>query len=151
GQIYLAYNGAMQIQIHAENWIPASLRLRHPLVQHHLRKPVQPYFRFVVLIGSGLLFMLFGGLSLPMLYLFLSLLIFIQLAAGTAERIYRSQEVCTWDLIRVAPFSRRDVLLSTWAAGVWQLNRIWIVSVYWVLHGLVILGVMIFGLWFGEI
>lgn len=141
----------MQIQLHSRNWIPDSLRFGHPLVQHHLRKPVQPYFRFLVLIGSGVLFMLFGGLSLPILYLFLSLLIFIQLAAGTAERVYRSQEVRTWDLIRVAPFSRRDVLLSTWAAGVWQLNRIWIVSLYWILHGVVILGVMIFGLWFGEI
>lgn len=128
-----------------------SLRIEHPLVQHYLRQPVQPYFRYLILIGSGVLFFMFGGLSLPILYLFLSLLIFIQLAAGTAERVYRTQEVHTWDLIRVAPFSRRDVLLSMWAAGVWQLNRIWMVSVYWVLHGLVILGVIIFGLWFGEI
>jgi hypothetical protein len=141
----------MQIQRLNTNWIPLSLRMEHPLVQHHLRQPVQPYFRFLVLIGSGILFLMFGGLSLPILYLFLSLLIFIQLAAGTAERVYRAQQVHTWDLIRVAPFPRRDILLSMWAAGVWQLNRIWIVSVYWILHGLVILGVIIFGLWFGEI
>jgi hypothetical protein len=151
GQIHLAYNEHMQIQHPNTNWIPLSLRLGHPLVQHHLRQPVQPYFRFLILIGSGVLFLLFGGLSLPMLYLLLSLLILIQLAAGTAERVYRAQEVHTWDLIRVAPFSRRDILLSMWAAGVWQLNRIWMVSVYWVLHGFVILGVIIFGLWFGEI
>ena len=141
----------MQIQRLNTDWIPSPLRLGHPLVQHHLRQPVQPYFRYLILIVSGIMFLLFGGLSLPMLYLFLSLLIFIQLAAGTAERVHRAQEIRTWDLIRVAPFSRRDVLLSTWAAGVWQLNRIWIVSVYWILHGLVILGVIIFGLWFGEI
>jgi hypothetical protein len=141
----------MQKQLLSTDWIPSPLRLQHPLVQHHLRQPVQPFFRYLILIGSGLLFLLFGGLSLPLLYLFLALLIFVQLAAGTAERVYRAQEVRTWDLIRVAPFSRREVLLSTWAAGVWQLNRIWIVSVYWVLHGLVILGFIIYGLWFGGI
>src|SRR6266496_5537235 len=141
----------MQIQHLNANWIPFSLRLGHPLVQHHLRQPVHPYFRFLILIGSGILFLLFGSLSLPILYLFLSLLIFIQLAAGTAERVYHTQQLRIWDLIRVAPVARRDILLSIWAAGVWQLNRIWIVSVYWVLHGLVILGVIIFGLWFGEI
>jgi hypothetical protein len=132
-------------------WIPASLRQEHPLVQHHLRQPALRYFRQAIFFGSIGFFLLFGGLSLPMIYFFLSLIILIQLAVGTAERIYRAQEVHTWDLIRVAPFSRRDVLLSSWAAGMWQINRTWTMPVYWVLHGMIILGVIVFGLWTGEI
>lgn len=132
-------------------WLPAALRQGHPLVQHHLRQPALRHFRNLMFGSSIGLFALFGGLSLPMLYLLLSLVILMQLAMGTAERIYKAQEVHTWDLMRVAPFSRREVLLSIWAAGVWQLNRTWTVPLYWVLHGLVILGVMIFGLWLGEI
>jgi hypothetical protein len=131
--------------------VPMWLRQGNPLVQHHLRQPALRHFRHLMFGSSIGLFALFGGLSLPMLYLLLSLVIFIQLAAGTAERVYRAQEVHTWDLMRVAPFSRREVLLSTWAVGIWQLNRTWTVALYWVLHGLVILGVMIFGLWMGEI
>jgi hypothetical protein len=131
--------------------IPTWLRQGNPLVQHHLRQPALRHFRHLMFGSSIGLFALFGGLSLPMLYLLLSLVILIQLAAGTAERVYRAQEVHTWDLMRVAPFSRREVLLSTWAAGIWQLNRTWTVPLYWVLHGLVILGVMVFGLWLGEI
>ncbi len=131
--------------------LPRWLRQGNPLVQHHLRQPALRYFRNLMFGSSIGLFALFGGLSLPMLYLLLSLVIFIQLAIGTAQRIYHAQEVHTWDLMRVAPFSRREVLLSTWAAGIWQLNRTWTVPLYWVLHALVMLGVMIFGLWMGEI
>ncbi len=131
--------------------LPMWLRQGNPLVQHHLRQPALRYFRNLMFGSSIGLFALFGGLSLPMLYLLLSLVILLQLAAGTAERVYRAQEVHTWDLMRVAPFSRREVLLSTWAAGIWQLNRTWTVPLYWVLHGLVIMGVMVFGLWLGEI
>lgn len=131
--------------------IPSWLQQGNPLIQHHLRQPALRHFRHLMFGSSIGLFALFGGLSLPMLYLLLSLVIFIQLATGTAERVYRAQEVHTWDLMRVAPFSRREVLLSTWAAGIWQLNRTWTVPLYWVLHGLVILGVMVFGLWVGEV
>jgi len=131
--------------------LPPPLRQSHPLVQHHLRQPALRHFRHLIFGSSIGLFMLFGGLSLPMLYLLLSLVIFVQLATGTAQRVYRAQEVHTWDLIRVTPYSRRDVLLSTWAAGIWQLNRAWTIPLYWVLHGLVILGVIVFGLWLGEI
>jgi hypothetical protein len=131
--------------------LPAPLRQGHPLVQHHLRQPALRHFRQLIFGSSIGMFMLFGGLSLPVLYLLLSLVIFIQLAAGTAERVYRAQEVRTWDLIRLTPYSRREVLLSTWAAGIWQLNRTWTIPLYWVLHAFVILGVIVFGLWVGEI
>jgi len=131
--------------------LPAPLRQSHPLVQQHLRQPALRHFRHLIFGSSIGLFMLFGGLSLPILYLLLSLVIFVQLATGTAERVYHAQQVRTWDLIRVTPYSRRDVLLSTWAAGIWQLNRTWTIPLYWVLHGLMILGVIVFGVWLGEI
>jgi len=141
----------LQHYLFSNNWIPAALRQGHPLVQHHLRQPALRHFRHLIFGSSIGLFVIFGGLSLPMLYLLLSLVILIQLAAGTAGRIHRAQAIHTWDLIRVAPFSRRDVLLSTWAAGVWQLTRTWTIPLYWLLHGFVILAVMVFGLWMGEI
>jgi len=132
-------------------WLPSWMHRDHPLVQRHLRKPLVAGLNQLVFGTTFGLFLLFGGLSLPMLYLTFSLIVLVQLAAGTAGKIYDEREHSTWDLIRVAPYSRREVLMSTWAAGFWQLHRTWVVPFYRLLQGVVIVGLMVFGLWLGDI
>lgn len=126
-------------------------RVDHPLVQHYLRHGALRHFKFLLGGSSLLLLVLLGGLGLPVLYLLLSLLILVQTAAGTAERIYHAQEFRTWDLLRATPYTGRDILISAWAAGVWQLRRTRLMLIYRILHALVIVGALIFGLWMEEI
>ncbi len=132
-------------------WTFTLPRHDHPLVQHYLRRGALRHFKPLVFGCSVVLLLLLGGLGLPVLYLLLSLLILVQTATGTAERIYHTQEIRTWDLLRATPYSGRDILLSAWAAGVWQLRRTWTMPVYRLLHALVIVGALVFGLWMEEI
>jgi hypothetical protein len=127
------------------------MRRDHPLVLRHLRKPLLPGVNQIIFGTTFVLFLMFGGLSLPALYLLFSLLVLIQLAAGTVGKIYDERERFTWDLIRVTPYSRREVLLGTWAAGMWQLNHTWLMPFYRLMQGIVIVGLIVFGLWFGNI
>jgi hypothetical protein len=141
----------MLMRLVPPRFLPDWMRRDHPLVQRHLGKPLLVGMNQVLFGTTFVLFLLFGGLSLPMLYLLLSLILLIQLAAGTVGKIYDERERCTWDLIRVAPFSRREVLLSTWAASMWQLNRTWLMPFYRLMQGIVIIGLIVFGLWLGNI
>jgi|FLYN01.1.fsa_nt_gi hypothetical protein len=141
----------MLMRLLPSRYFPHWLRQEHPIVQRHLRKPLVDGINQILFGTTSVLFLLFGGLSLPMLYLLFSLIVLIQLAAGTVGKIHDERERCTWDLIRVAPFSRRELLLSTWAASLWQLNRTWLMPFYRLMQGIVIVGLMVFGLWLGNI
>jgi len=127
------------------------MRRDHPIVQRNLRKPLMQNINPVIFGTTFVLFLLFGGLGLPLLYLLFSLVVLVQLAAGTVGKIYDERERFTWDLIRVAPFSRRAVLLCTWAAGLWQMNSTWLMPFYRVTQGMVIVGMLVLGLWLGHI
>jgi hypothetical protein len=131
--------------------LPNWMHRDHPIVQRHLRKPLLGGINQVIFGTTFVLFLLFGGLSLPMMYFLFSLIVLIQLAAGTVGKIHDERERHTWDLIRVAPFSRREVLLSTWAASLWQLNHTWLMPFYRLMQGIIIIGLMVFGLWLGNI
>jgi hypothetical protein len=141
----------MLMRLVPSRYLPDWMRRDHPLVQRQLRKPLLVGMNQVMFGTTFVLLLLFGGLSLPMLYLLFSLILLIQLAAGTVGKIYDDRERRTWDLIRVAPFSRRELLLSTWAASMWQLNRTWLMPFYRLMQGIVIIGLLVFGLWLGNI
>ncbi len=141
----------MLMRAFSPRWLPNWMRRDHPIVQRHLRKPLLGGINQVIFGTTFVLFLLFGGLSLPMMYFLFSLIVLVQLAAGTVGKIHDERERRTWDLIRVAPFSRREVLLSTWAASLWQLNRTWLMPFYRLMQGIIIIGLMVFGLWLGNI
>ena len=92
-----------------------------------------------------------GGLSLPVLYFVFSLLILIQIATSSANKVYRERRSSRWDLMRIIPMSSRELLLSLWAASLWQISRTWMMVIYRLLHGLMSVGVIIFNLAFAEI
>lgn len=92
-----------------------------------------------------------GGLSLPVLYCLFSLVILLQITLSSGDKVHRERQASTWDLIRSAPFSSRELLLSLWAASVWQLNRTWMMVIYRLLHGAMIIGLMVYSLLFAEI
>jgi len=131
--------------------LPATLRLEHPLVRYYLRKSDSQKLKHVIFGSSIGLFLLFGGLSLPMLYLLLSLIILLQLAVGTVSKIHHQQTVGNWDVLRAAPFSQREILLSAWGAGIHQLRQSRTLFFYHALHGLVIIGALVFLLASGEL
>lgn len=131
--------------------LPLILRPEHPLVGYYLRNSNSQKLKHVIFGSSIGLFLLFGGLSLPMLYLLLSLIILLQLAAGSVSKIHHQQKAGNWDLIRAAPFSQREILLSIWGAGIQQIRQTRTLMLYQSLHGLVIVGGLVFLLASGEI
>ncbi len=141
----------MPLRLIPAKYLPVWMRRDHPLVQRHLRKPLSRSMNQVLFGTTFVLFLLFGGLSLPALYLLLSVIVLVQLAAGTVGKIHDERERFTWDLIRATPYSRREVLLGMWAAGMWQINHTWLMPFYRLMQGIVIIGLMVFGLWFGNI
>jgi hypothetical protein len=141
----------MVMRLFPSRWLPFWLRNDHPIVRRHLRKPLLGGLNQMIFGSTFGLFLLFGGLSLPMMYLLFSLIVLVQLASGTAGKIYDERERHTWDLIRAAPFTRREVLLSTWAAGIWQIDRTWLMPFYRLLQAIVVVGLLVFGLWLGDI
>lgn len=146
----IAYNGGMLPQYFLDPWLPGWMRRTHPLVRHYLRRPTVAGLRYVVFGSAVGLFLLFGGLSLPLLYLFLWLSILMQQALTMAGRLHDAQVKQTWDVLRVAPFSPRELLLTTWAGSFWQINQTWVMGMYRLLHGIAVIGIMVFGLWFAE-
>ncbi|HEX2906236.1 MAG TPA: hypothetical protein VHO69_05205 [Phototrophicaceae bacterium] len=130
--------------------LPAWMRRTHPLVARILRQKPADSLRYVVFGSSIGLFLLFGGLSLPLLYLFLWLSILMQQATTTAARMHAAQEKQTWDVLRAAPFSPRELLLSIWAGNFWHLNRSWVMNIYRLLQGTAVIGVIVYGLWFAA-
>jgi hypothetical protein len=55
------------------------------------------------------------------------------------------------DLLNLTLLSRREILLSTWASGIWQLRQSWLMPLYRLSHGLMLIGVLVFTITFGEI
>jgi hypothetical protein len=130
---------------------PHWLRRSHPVVQRYLRQSAPPYFQILIFGFAIGAFLLMGGLSLPVLYFLFSLLILIQIATSSASKIYQERRSATWDLMRLAPISSRELLLSVWAASFWQISRTWMMLAYRLLHGLMAVGVIIFNLAFAEV
>jgi hypothetical protein len=137
----------MNINHYSPNWIRAD----HPIVQRYLRQPLLMRFNLLILSVVIGLFLLFGGLSLPMLYFLFSLVVLLQVALGTADKVYSERAGLTWDLVRTAPFTSTEVLLSLWIASIRQLNRTWVMLFYRLLQGILVIGMLVFGLWYVEI
>ena len=133
------------------SWRPNWTRRDHPLVRQYLRGPHTVRFGFLIVLSAVALFLMFGGLSLPMLYFLFSLIILLHIAVNTGDKIHLAREGSTWDLLRAMPFTQREVLLSLWAASFWQINRTWVMFFYRTLHGILVTGVIIFSLLFAEI
>jgi hypothetical protein len=122
---------------------PTWLRRDHPVVERYLRRPQSSRFQ-VLVFGSTLgFFVLLGGLSLPALYALFSLVILLQMSTSTVDKVHDERQSYTWDLVRLTPYSARELLLSLWAASLWQLQRTWMMRIYLLLHGVVIIGVMV--------
>jgi hypothetical protein len=134
-----------------QTWTPAWARASHPITQRHLRQPFTTRYNYGILAVVLGLFLLLGGLSLPLMYLLFSLAVLLHISVGTVDKIQTERERFTWDLVRSAPFSPGEILLSIWASNIHQLNRTWIMWIYRVLQGLLVIGLMVFGMWFGEI
>ena len=131
---------------------PAWTRRTHPIVSLYLRKPLsQMRFNYFIVICAVLLFLLFGSFSLPMLYFLFSLIVLIQIALATGDKIHFGREGYTWDLVRATPFSQREVYLSLWVASVWQIHQTWMMFFYRLFQGVVVVGVMVFALLLAEI
>ncbi|MBI5666939.1 MAG: hypothetical protein HZC41_02955 [Chloroflexi bacterium] len=137
-------------QLLNERWLPGWMRRSHPLVRHALHRRASGELRYVVFGSAVGLFMLFGGLSLPILYLFLWLAILVQQALVMAGRLHEAQVKQVWPVLRVTPFSARELLLTTWAGSFWQLNQSWVMGLYRLLQGMAVIGLMVFGLWFAD-
>ena len=119
------------------------LRRDHPVVERYLRYPQPGRFQVLVFGFTLGLFVLLGGLSLPALYAMFSLILLLQMTVSTVDKIHRERQAFTWDLVRLTPFSPRELLLSLWAASLWQLQRTWMMRIYQLLHAVVIIGVMV--------
>jgi hypothetical protein len=137
----------MLVPITFPNW----LRRSHPIVQRYLRQSTPPHFQILIFGLTVAMFLTLGSLSLPVMYFVFSLLILVQVATSSASKVYRERRAATWDLIRLAPMSSRELLLSLWAASLWQISRTWMMIAYRLLHGLMTVGVIIFNLVFAEI
>ena len=137
----------MNINQYAPNW----MRADHPIVQRYLRQPLLMRFNLLILCVVIGLFLLFGGLSLPMLYFLFSLVILLQVALATADKVYSERAGSTWDLVRTAPFTSAEVLLSLWVASIRQVNRTWAMLFYRLLQGILVIGMLVFGLSYAEI
>lgn len=122
----------------------------HPLAGYYRRQADGRNFKPVI-VGSSLgAFLLFGSLSLPFLYLLISLVIAIYLSAGTAWRIHSARSAQVWDLVCVSPLAPRDILLTTWLAGVGQLRQTHLLILYRLLHAFILIGILILSILFGE-
>jgi len=137
----------MNINHYSPNW----MRANHPIVQRYLRQPLLMRFNLLILCVVVGLFLLFGGLSLPMLYFLFSLVVLLQVALATADKVQSERAGLTWDLVRSAPFTATEVLLSLWAASIRQVNRTWVMIFYRLLQALLVIGMLVFGLWYAEI
>jgi hypothetical protein len=135
----------------SNQWLPSWTRRDHPIVRWHLHNPALRGMNTIIFGSSVILFLVFGGLSLPMLYFLMSLLILLYLAVGTTRKIQYQQDNANWELILSTPLPRADILLGTWTAGIWQINRTWLMALYRLMQALVVIGVLVFGLWFAEI
>jgi hypothetical protein len=122
---------------------PAWLRRDHPVVERYLRRPQSSRFQILVYFFTFGLFFLLGGLSLPVLYALFSLVMLLQMTTSTVDKLHHERQAYTWDLVRLTPFSGRELLLSLWAASLWQLQRTWMMLIYQLLHGVVIIGIMV--------
>ncbi len=137
----------MNINQHSPTW----MRADHPIVQRYLRQPLLMRFNLLILCVVVGLFLLFGGLSLPMLYFLFSLVVLLQVALATADKVYAERAGSTWDLVRTAPFTTTEVLLSLWIASIRQLSRTWVMLFYRLLQGILVIGMLVFGLTYAEI
>lgn len=139
------------IRYFAPAWLPHWMQSTHPIVRHYRSRPGIMWLRQIMFAGVIILFFLLGGLSLPVLYFAFSLMTITYNAASTAHKLHNARQQHTWDLLRVTPISRRELLLSTWAGTVWQLQDTWMLPFYLVLQVLAVLGVVVYGLWFDVI
>ncbi len=131
---------------------PTWSKRSHPIVRMYLRKPMlQTRFNYFIVVCAILLFLLFGGFSLPMLYFLFSLVVLLNIALGTGDKIHYGREGYTWDLVRATPFSQREVFLSLWVASVWQIHETWMMFFYRLFQGVVVVGVIIFSLLLADI
>ncbi len=96
-------------------------------------------------------FLFLGGLSLPVVYCIFWLVALLFIATSTVDKVYRERERFTWDLVRLTPYTARELLLSLWAASLWQLNRTWLMWIYRLLHGFTVVGLMVFAVLFAEV
>ncbi len=119
----------------------AWLRRDHPIVERYLRHPQPLRYQALIAASASGLVLLLGGLSLPVIYLMLSLLLLMQMAISTVNKAH---DAATWDLVRLTPFDRRELLLSLWAASLWQLQRTWTMRVYQLLHGMMTIGLTVY-------
>lgn len=133
------------------HYSPSWMRADHPIVQRYLRQPLLMRFNLLIVCVVVGLFLLFGGLSLPMLYFLFSLVVLLQVALATGDKIHSERNGLTWDLMRTAPFTLTEVLLSMWAASLRQMNRTWVMLFYRLLQGMLVIGVLVFGLSYAEI
>lgn len=145
------YNPGMLKLVFARTWLPAALQKTYPLTRYYLRKPPSLHIKQVVFGSSLGLFLLFGGLSLPMLYFLFSLIVLLQLATSSTHKMHQARVDGLWDLLNLSSLRPGDILLSTWAAGVWQIRQSWLMLVYRLSHALLLIGVLIFALVFSDI
>ena len=123
----------------------------HPLLDYFRRQGGDRNFRPVIFGSSVGVFLLFGSLSLPILYLLLSLVIALYLSAGMSWRVHRAREAQIWELVQISPLFPRDILLTTWSAGVGQLIENRLIFFYRLVHGLMLMGLLIVSILFGEL
>lgn len=94
--------------------------------------------------AAGLL-ALFGGFGLPLLFGLCWLTLLVWQAASLAGRIRRAHTHGMWDLLLAAPFSRRELLLSTWAGSFWELYPGRLVMLYRLLQALAVTAIIVVG------
>lgn len=135
----------------SSRWLPAWTQRDHPVVRWQLRNPALKGINGVIFGSTVGLFLIFGSLSLPMLYFLLSLMVIIQLAVGTTRKIHTQEDNRVWELILATPLPRHEVLLGTWAAGMWQIQQTLLMPIYRLMQALIVIGILVFGLWFAEI
>ncbi|MAS37874.1 MAG: hypothetical protein CL610_28015 [Anaerolineaceae bacterium] len=127
---------------------PRWLRSGHPIVRRYVRQPMPAYLQALLFAMMISVFLMLGGLSIPVLYCLFSLAVLVQVAVSSANKVYQARRSSTWDLVRIAPFSSRELLLSLWTASVRQLSRTWFMMVYRLLHAMTIIGVIVYTLLF---
>ncbi len=138
-------------QLFSQNWLSPALRRNYPLTRFYLRKPPSTHVKQLIFGSSLGLFLLFGGLSLPMLYFLFSLITLLQLGTGTVQKVHRLQTDGIADLLNLTLLPRRQMVLSTWAAGIWQVRQTWLMLLYRLSHGFLLIGVLVFTITIGEI
>ena len=133
------------------NVLPLWSKSTHPIVIRYRGQPVLKRFQIMLVILSVVAFLLLGGLSLPVVYCLFWLVALLFVATSTAEKVYHERENLTWDLVRLTPYSTRELLLSLWAASLWQLNRTWLMWIYRVLHAFTIVGLLVYVILIAEV